>query len=543
MRTKKATHQTTATIIILFIALSPIFIAGAQSLQITASSEYNQFVHTTINSDRGNITALDKPIFPIMLNNSQIQIGQNWTITCPLEANHNYHVYCYGAWTNTQTEAKTDYDIYVYDPSGTLVSSHTEAAGVIEYINSLNDENLFTPTQTGNYSFMIRNDARESQGAQQATFMIIENIQCNQWYTSTIQGKTEDSSSNPKTTWAYEFTTNASLLEVYLTIPDALDMYETRLLLMNDGSGPTVNSNPLAVESGLFGNVSGGSVGGYNFDTNGSRGVAYASCEYSGEDMRLTYAPATAGTKLYHLALIGEDGQGEVKFMIKTAFENITLSSAKTLGRILPSRATDLSYKTSGYALEAANLTYSIDNWATIELIPMAVSNTTCNASIPGQTAGVTVQYRIDATDVLKNSLYTNSSYIVKVQPTLNVNIDNYNGTIGKNITVTGTLTPCDLNSVVNIDFMSATETQTISCLVASDGTFTGSFGPQTAGDWSVLANAPETPTSWTANSSQFMVTVKEPPIYVKYSLYIVIGLVVALAVGGAVYYLKFREK
>jgi LPXTG-motif cell wall-anchored protein len=39
------------------------------------------------------------------------------------------------------------------------------------------------------------------------------------------------------------------------------------------------------------------------------------------------------------------------------------------------------------------------------------------------------------------------------------------------------------------------------------------------------------------------MVTVTEPPIYVKYSLFIIAGLVAALAAGGVVYFLKFREK
>jgi LPXTG-motif cell wall-anchored protein len=36
---------------------------------------------------------------------------------------------------------------------------------------------------------------------------------------------------------------------------------------------------------------------------------------------------------------------------------------------------------------------------------------------------------------------------------------------------------------------------------------------------------------------------VTEPPIYVKYSLFIIAGLVAALAAGGVVYFLKFREK
>ena len=39
------------------------------------------------------------------------------------------------------------------------------------------------------------------------------------------------------------------------------------------------------------------------------------------------------------------------------------------------------------------------------------------------------------------------------------------------------------------------------------------------------------------------MVTVTEPPIYVKYSLFIIAGLVAALAAGGVVYFLKFRER
>jgi hypothetical protein len=36
---------------------------------------------------------------------------------------------------------------------------------------------------------------------------------------------------------------------------------------------------------------------------------------------------------------------------------------------------------------------------------------------------------------------------------------------------------------------------------------------------------------------------VTEPPIYVKYSLFIIAGFVAALAVGGVVYFLNLREK
>jgi hypothetical protein len=539
MHIKFPLQKSIVTIVTLFLALSPIFIAGVQSIQITASSEYNQFVHTTINSEEGNITAIDKPIFPVMINNSQLQVGQNWIITCPLEANHKYHIYCYGTWTTSQIKT-TDYDVYVYNPSGSIVSSHTEAAGVIEQVYS-EGSNLFTPEQTGTYTFTIKNDARESQDAQQATFMIIENIECNQWYSIPIQGKTSDSFSTIETSRAYEFVTNASNMEIYITVPNTLDTYESRLFLMNDGSGPIINGYPLAVESWLYGNFS-GVIGGYNFDTNGSRGVNYASCEHMGDDMFLTYSPTTTGPKLYHLALIGEEGQGEVEFMIKTDFTNITLSPSLQIGKVHPSAATEISYKTNSYTIEKANLTYSIDNWATSELIPMVISNQTCNATVPGQTAGTTVEYRVDAEDVLKNSLSTTGNYSVKVQPTLTIALAKETVTVGQNITVTGALNPSDENSIVNIQFFSANDTQIISCKVLSDGSFTGTFSPQTPGNWGVLANALETKTSWTCNSSQYMVTVKEPPFYVTYALYILIGLVVASAVGGVVYFLKFRR-
>ena len=183
------------------------------------------YVHTFINSEKGNITQIDKPIFPVMINSSQIQVGENWTITCPLQAYHNYHVYIYGAWVNTSSTAKTDYDIDVYDPSGNLESSHTEAAGFPEHLGSANDDSIFTPKQSGNYSFLIKNDARESAGAQQATFMIIENLECDQWYTSSVEGKGDDSQCSMRTSWAYEFVTNESTLEVHLRIPQTLDMY------------------------------------------------------------------------------------------------------------------------------------------------------------------------------------------------------------------------------------------------------------------------------------------------------------------------------
>ena len=68
-------------------------------------------------------------------------------------------------------------------------------------------------------------------------------------------------------------------------------------------------------------------------------------------------------------------------------------------------------------------------------------------------------------------------------------------------------------------------------------------FQPKASGVWAVSASSPETQTSWRADSGQLALTVNEPPFYVKYALYIVIGLVAACAVGGVVWFLKFRGK
>ncbi|NIV43488.1 hypothetical protein GWN49_01120, partial [Candidatus Bathyarchaeota archaeon] len=75
----------------------------------------------------GNWTFVEKPMFPVYLNQSQIPVGANWTVVYPLIANRSYHVYCYGEWVDFGSNPSTDYDIYVYDPLGHLEGYHTES--------------------------------------------------------------------------------------------------------------------------------------------------------------------------------------------------------------------------------------------------------------------------------------------------------------------------------------------------------------------------------------------------------------------------------
>ncbi len=171
-------------------------------MQLTSTTEYTTYVHN-YNTEHGNITYIEKPVFPIPISNNQIPIGENWTIICNLQAGHNYHVYCYGTWVNISSTAKTEYYIYVYKHKGNLESSHTEAAGLPEHLGTATNEALFSPQQSGNYSFVIKNDARQSHGAQAATFMIMETLEFDQWNTCLIECKTGSGASGFRTCWAY----------------------------------------------------------------------------------------------------------------------------------------------------------------------------------------------------------------------------------------------------------------------------------------------------------------------------------------------------
>jgi len=503
-----------------------------------ALTEYERYVHYN-NQDGGNQIVIDKPVFPARIYNASIPIGENLTITCPLEANHTYHVYCYGDWVHTGPEPKTDYDIYVYNPQGIMESSHTEAAGLPEHLGTTVDAPFFTPKQTGTYTFMIVNDARESNGAEPATFMIIENIQCNTWYTNRIIGKT-GSTLAYNTNWAYEFITNSPLIEVYLKVPDTLDMYEARLYLMSDGQSVKINNVSLPWEPGLYGNGTG--LGGYNMESESYRGVAYASCEFNGQDMYLNYTPTSTEMTSYHLVLMGEVGEGTVEFLVKTSFggglTQITLPT-----RVTPDDETVIIYQSDDNTIENATLQYTIDEWATITQLTMLCYNKTCNTTIPKQSAGSNVKYKISATDSLKNVLSAEGEFLVKLDSKiLSFNATENPVTLGANVTVTGTVSPTAAGKPLELQFMTATDTQFVDCKSAENGTFTAEFSPAISGVWTAQAFFRETNQIYESESAIILVTVNEPTFIQKNGVFVFAGILGALGAVGAVYYIRQKR-
>jgi hypothetical protein len=526
----------TIAVIAALLLVSLQFKVDAQ-IDAEAYPEYARYVHTDWVV---NLTYVEKPMFPVYLNESQVPIGDSWTVVCPLQANHSYHVYCYGDWVHTGDEPKTDYDIYVYNPEGELEGTHTEAAGLPEHLGTTVDDAFFVPAVSGNYTFSIVNDARESNGAEQATFMIIENVECDRWYTHASSGKVADAPAF-NTSWAYEFLTDSPLIELWVRVPDTLDMYEARLYLMSNAESFKVNNVSLPWEPGLYGNRT--TMGGYNLESEAYRGVAYASCEYNGQDMFLNYSQPSASKNTYHLVLMGEVGSGNIDFLVKTTFGG-ELSPLTFPARVTPSNITEIAYATNTTRLENATLEYTVDGWKNTTKMDMVVSNMTCNATIPRQEAGSLVEYRVKATDAIKNALTTTGNYSVKYLSAItDFNATYTPVTIGNNITVTGTVSAEAGGAPITITFMSVNATKTVTCTALANGTFTATFQPDITGTWMVQASFAGNSSSYACESESVMVEVQEQSFLVAYGLYIGGGVGGGLAAVGAVVYIKkYRE-
>jgi hypothetical protein len=400
----------------------------------------------------GNWTYVNKPVLPVRINASQIPIGSDWTYVYPLEAGSAYRVYCYGDWIDySPTLNKTDYDIFVYDPSGKLESYHTEAAGLPEHLGTTVDQPFFIPEQTGDYSFCVKNDARESAGAEAATFMVIEHVDSGRWYQRYMEGKVDDEPVE-KTTWAYEFNASSSRVEVWVEVPDTLDMYEARLYIMTNPSkdeNATLNGVPLAWEPALYGNTS-KNYGGYNLDSDGLRyNEALASCEYPGEDMLVNFTAPVEGNLLYHLVFIAEHGEGAINFMVKTDFGTPELSIVDPVEKVKPDNATNITaHIEEQFNLETVTLNYTNNNWATSIAAEMVASqNHTYTGTIAGQPAGTVVNYTVLARDTSGNSAEVHGGYEVKNWANITLDLSSPVVYYGENITVTGS-TPASAANV-----------------------------------------------------------------------------------------------
>jgi hypothetical protein len=328
-------------------------------------------------------------------------------------------------------------------------------------------------------------------------------------------------------------------------------VYEARLFLMAD---PTVknetvlNDVPLAWEAGLYGNRTGKEdiIGGYNVDSKGYRGAAYASCENFGQSIMINFTSPNPGRSLYHLVLIGGKGSGTVEFLVKTVFDAALQAATVPGPRVYPGDAVTLVYVSNSTDLVNATLQYSVTGWTNMTSVSMElVDNRTCRVNVPGQAAGTNLVYGVVAIDILRDVLIANGSYNVKTSSLLSISLVRQTVTLGENITVTGNLTPANSGMPISLYFTSGNESETVVVYTLQDGSFTASYRPDVSGEWSVQARFFESDSVYGSITSELLVQVDEPSFFAVYSLYIAIGAgaSAAAAVVSIVFLRKWRGK
>jgi hypothetical protein len=282
-------------------------------------------------------------------------------------------------------------------------------------------------------------------------------------------------------------------------------------------------------------------VGGYNLDATGYRGLAYASCEYYGEDMFINFTNPNPGLSLYHLVFIGEVGSGTIDYLIKTDFNSTSLQPSIVPNRAYANSNVTIAYSSNSSDLESAVLQYSTNNSTNMEGMDMQiVGNTTCEAVIPGQPAGTIVNYTVTANDTLEDVLSASGSYPVKYASTLNFTVATINARLGENVTINGYLQPGTAGLPVIVSFISTNETEEMTCFTFTGGNFTVNFKPATVGTWIVQAQFDGSASMY--ESDNFMTVQVEQSLLAAYSYYIFGGLSAVIALGLLMYVRKLRK-
>ena len=454
---------------------------------------------------QGNWTFVEKLGFPINISQGHIEIGQNWTFVFTLNNDSQYHVYFYGDWLGTET----DYDIFVYDPLGYLETYHTESHGLIEHLGTTVEQPLFKPKKDGNYSILIINDPKDSLRAESGTLMVIEHLEVNGWY----RDKTYlEVGLSYFTSWVYEFNASSQHVEIAVDVPDTLDMYEARIYLMANpplSLGSDLLGIPIAWEPGLYGQTQ-LETGGYNTNRTAYRGNAFDSHEYKGQSMLINYTSAYSGNLLYHLVFLAEYGVGNLSFIIKTDFSepvlNVTRPSTASAGY-----ATNISVvaNDSGSGLERIVSNYSVDggnNWTSSGLIKVAQS--LYEITIPGQPAGTTVLYSIEASDHAGNTAIEKGNYLSQSASALTIDLPSSSIDGGHDINLQGTLTPPTEDVELSIQYFSpGNYTEIRRVQTKAQGSFHDVFTPNVSGTWKIVVAWPGS-LEYSASQNSTQVTV-----------------------------------
>ncbi len=429
-------------------------------------------------------------------------------ILCKLEEGRKYHIYLVGDWIKNMTEIDqddpmTDYDIEVFDSQNNLISSHTEAAGLPEQVSNDKDHQYFVPKITDTYRFVIHNDPEDSEGDDQAVFMIIEHLEMNKRYELYLEGRPSPTLPYPDDyVWAYEFSTPNENFQLHVDVPDpepekgitGLDMYEVRVFPMANPSAKVgYYISGVGVPEGklLQGEVE-GQYGLYNTSIPGEYFPELrASGEYAGEDMDVTFGkPQHNETELvletrevfYYMAMLAEYYHGTVSFYIKTDYRqvNVTIIESPEVG-VTGDEHRVLAEIQGPATITRAWLNYTTDGWRTEEKIQLKEEFGLYEGWLPRFELLDNVQYRIYAEDEIDNSGMGESGFLVLDPASLRIRTSRTKVNGGESIEIEGEAVE---SSEINLRIRSNDFEEDITIKVDDDEDWSYMFTPQKEGNY-----------------------------------------------------------
>lgn len=446
-----------------------------------------------------------KPVDPVFINggNDTIEIGplqewDSWRLKYDLKRDREYHIFLVGDFVINDTDPVTDYDIYTYLPGARVpeerYTTHTESAGLPEQVANDAAHQYFVPPQSGEYTFEIKYDDRDSENDREplpAIFMLIEHIDVNDWYSRELDGRELDLEI-VDTAYAYEFNTSSPQIRVKVEVPSSLDMYEARLYAMaNPESGVGYDLYDIGAPFGDYFTAFSGEYGGYNTSSRGDRNIdAMDSGEFKGDPLEFTYNTPSGDSGrniFYYLVLIAEYGEGTVDFIIQTDFSDPEITIVNPPELVIEDDDTEILVKIEDEAdIEEVWIRYTTDgeNWSR-DGLSSGVDG--YDITLENYLAGDFVEYIVYAKDEFGNIGSTGSGFQVKKTATISCSIADMTLMGDQNAKITGVTT---LESApLHVNFTNGDHVENFDIVTGEDGAFSLTFEPPVLGDWSFQAS------------------------------------------------------
>ena len=489
--------------------------------------------HSTIPSVFGAPSyVIDKPWTPLLIGNGTIPTGDKMVVTCSLQAGKRYHIFLVGDYVN-EANPQTDYDIFVYPPSGPQ-TTHTEATGMPEQVANDAAHQFYIAQSSGTYRFEIHNDPEDTKNGmdEPAVFMVIEHIDTDKRLSTSLMGRLLPSDpQNPASTWACEFTTPASNFTVYVDTPDNIDMFEARVYPMaNPGTtGYEIWGVPTPNGDLLNGTIEGG-YGGFNTTIGGYRPASLtASCEHMGEKMKVNVtgfggsnSTSTSLGTSYFLVLIAEYSETSipslVPFYIKTSDDKPDVALNGTIGNVYANEITEVSAEiTSERVVDSVWMNFTVNGIKQVDVIPLAKSGDLYSGQMPTFAARDVVAWSICAEDEIDNVGRLDSSFRVKARTETSIYISNGYVVGGETVEVTGQTTLAGAS--IRLNFTSRGFKEIIPVKADQLGGYRYTYLPKQAGPWSVSAKFDGDDSAYPSTSSPASFTMTPQPTSVSCTL------------------------